>query len=662
MAFVIPVKNDVSVDAQPQQYATMQNADVSSGINEFSQGLGKVAQASSKAINVEEYNTNLNNKTIGINAHNSASIEKNQAQLDIQSNDTGVKSLNSLSDLKQKIQEIDKKYTQNLNPQQLSYYNALSFSHDTALVNNMNVFQHKQNEIANKEANVGLINNNINSGYSSSYSTPMQNENKHNIMLGVSELYPNAPKDYIKSKSIEAFSEYNSNVVQSMLDNNDPSSAQSYVKNNESEFTPNALHQINSTIDKYNFNNSMSDKLNGTHDITSTLEDMKTSGNSEVSKYANKISSKFNLKGTAGTHPNYEGLLLEVSPKLNASYQAYKNNPTPETYQSYQNDLKNESTSRGIDFQNVGGIPSDTKTKLTEIQPNDPQYTTKTTAVLNDLYHKIGNDPIGGNTDQDQQARLFRAGATNQDSNADYLHQLVSYMNKKYANANKPIKIGTKIDAEARKSDIDSSINKYFSKEKLNQIQAISAIHQIPYNKLLNSFKNVYITNYQSDNDNGNMDNLINGFFKPANEDSSGWSDSGVQYMVNNEFYANKNINNPQTKADFAQKIIDSTINQQADKAIGNNGDSDILKAQKEQTKSKFGNDSDYTMIDSNGSIKIINIHNLHTFTFNDGNNKENLNKILDEVKKDENFRNSVNKEEQQNFKSAFLPYAARLG
>ena len=655
MAFVIPVKNDVSVDAQPQQYATMQNADVSSGINEFSQGLGKVAQASSKAINVEEYNTNLNNKTIAINAHNSASIEKNQAQLDIQSNDTGEKSLNSVSDLKQKIQEIDKKYTQNLNPQQLSYYNALSCSHDTALVNNMNVFQHKQNEIANKEANVGLINNNINSGYSSAYSTPMQKENKTNIMLGISELYPNAPKDYIKSKSIEAFSEYNSNVVQSMLDNNDPSSAQSYVKNNESEFTPKALHQINSTIDKYNFDNSMSDKLNSSHDITSTLQDMKTSGNSEVSKYANNISSKFNLKGANGTHPNYEGLLLEISPKLNASYQAYKNNQTPETFQLYQNELKNESTSRGIDFQNVGGIPSDTKTKLKEIQPNDPQYTTKTTAVLNDLYNKIGNDPIGGNTDEDQQARLLRAGATNQDSNADYLSQLTSYMSKNYANANKPIKI----DDEIRKSE-----NKYFSKEKLNQIQAIAAIHQISYNKLLNAFQNVYVKNYQSDNDNGNMDNLINGFFKPANEDSSGWSDSGVQYIVNNEFYANKNINDPQTKADFAQKIIDSTIDQQVDKAIGKTGnsDSDILKAQKEQTKSKFGNDSDYTMIDSNGSIKIINIHTLKTYTYNEGNNKENLNKILDEVKKDANFRTSVNKEEQQNFKDAFLPYAARLG
>lgn len=652
MAFVIPVKNDVSVDAQPQQYATMQNADVSSGINEFSQGLGKVAQASSKAINVEEYNTNLNNKTIGINAHNSASIEKNQAQLDIQSNDTGEKSINSVSDLKQKIQEIDKKYTQNLNPQQLSYYNALSFSHDTALINNMNVFQHKQNEIANKEANVGLINNNINSGYSSAYSTPMQKENKHNIMLGVSELYPNAPKDYIKSKSIEAFSKYNSNVVQSMLDNNDPSSAESYVKNNESEFTPTALHQINSTIDKYNFNNSMSDKLNGSHDITSTLQDMKTSGNSEVSKYANNISTKFNLKGT---HPNYEGLLLEVSPKLNASYQAYTNNQTPETYQLYQNDLKNESTSRGIDFQNVGGIPSDTKTKLKEIQPNDPQYTTKTTAVLNDLFKKIGNDPIGGNSDEDQQARVFRAGATNKDSNFEYLSQLTAYMSKSYAKENKPIKTD---DA------ITKSENKYFNNEKLNQIQAIAAIHQISYNKLLNAFQNVYVKNYQSDNDNGNMDNLINGFFKPANEDSSGWADSGVQYMVNNEFYANKNINDPQTKADFAKKIIDTTIDQQVDKAIGKTGnsDSDILKAQKEQTKSKFGNDSDYTMIDSNGSIKIINIHNLHPFSFNEGNNKENLNKILDEVKKDENFRNSVNKEEQQNFKSAFLPYAARLG
>jgi hypothetical protein len=634
MAFVIPVKNDVSVDAQPQQYATMQNADVSSGINEFSQGLGKVAQASSKAINVEEYNTNLNNKTIGINAHNSASIEKNQAQLDIQSNDTGEKSLNSVSDLQKKIQEIDKKYTQNLNPQQLSYYKALSFSHDTALINNMNVFQHKQNEIANKEANVGLINNNINSGYSSAYSTPMQNENKHNIMLGISESYPNAPKDYIKSKSIEALSKYNFNVVQSMLDNNDPSSAQSYVKNNESEFTPTALHQINSTIDKYNFDNSMSDKLNGTHDITSTLEDMKTSGNSEVSQYANKISSKFNLKGT---HPNYEGLLLEVSPKLNASYQAYKNNQTPETYQSYQNELKNESTSRGIDFQNVGGIPSETKTKLKEIQPNDPQYTTKTTAVLNDLFNKIGNDPIGGNTDEDQQARVFRAGATNQDSNFDYLSQLTSYMSKNYAKENKPIKI----DDEIRKSE-----NKYFSKEKLNQIQAIAAIHQISYNKLLNAFQNVYVKNYQSDNDNGNMDNLINGFFKPANEDSSGWADSGVQYMVNNQFYSNKNINDPQTKADFAQKIIDSTINQHVDKAIGKNSDSDsdILKAQKEMTRSKFGNDSDYTMIDSNGSIKIINIHNLKPFTFNVGNNKENLNKILDEVKKSEKFRTDLSK------------------
>lgn len=356
---------------------------------------------------------------------------------------------------------------------------------------------------------------------------------------------------------------------------------------NGSKFMGAAGHNLSMDPIKFGQMLSQGRQLNDTYNylanskhLGESLNNLRNSNNPLNQRVSHIISPMLN-KGLGAA------VIRGMNPNVRHTWQLYQQNPTSQTLQDADDAQNSAAVEMGIPLSHVSSLSPNMTQEVQAINGNykDPNYQANLASVLQQYSGRMGNQPIYGINPEADTVRLYHYGNQNNPDMASFVGNFNPHVQKD-------------VDAEFSAKGGDKSVISSYMANNSKSIDALSSMIQVPtsqINNLVATQLKMYLNSGVDGTDaTARMNKLMQGYT------NSNVMDIGDNYTLYRGTLLNLGINKAQAPEVINHAISIAMNNQINDSSHKPEGMPE--QAYRTRVSDTLGNESDYTLISSNGA------------------------------------------------------------